>query len=107
QDIGQAVVVQQGVVIAKEDSEGTDALIRRAGAQKSAGRGPVLIKMKKPQQDTRFDLPSFGVETVKAAAAAGFSGIAMEAGASLLIDREDVIRAADAAGLFILGITHG
>lgn len=104
QDIGQAVVVQQGVVIAKEDAEGTDTLIRRTGGQKREGRGPVLVKMKKPQQDVRFDLPSFGVETVKAAVAAGFSGIAMEAGASLLIDREEVVRVADAAGLFILGI---
>ncbi|MBI3419237.1 MAG: UDP-2,3-diacylglucosamine diphosphatase LpxI [Proteobacteria bacterium] len=105
-DIGQAVVVQQGIVLAVEASEGTDALIRRSVSQRREGPGPVLVKMKKPQQDVRFDLPSLGVETVKEALAAGFSGIAAEAGASLLIDRDDVVRMADQAGIFLLGIDY-
>jgi DUF1009 family protein len=105
-DVGQAVVVQQGIVLALEASEGTDQLIRRAGTQKREGKGAVLVKMKKPQQDRRFDLPSLGLDTVKEAHAAGFAGIAAEAGGALLIDREDVVKLADQLGLFILGIEH-
>ncbi len=103
-DEGQAAVIQNGDVIALENAEHTDALIRRASNLKRPGPGPVLVKMKKPQQDPRFDLPSVGVDTVKEAIAAGFSGIAAEAGASLLIDREEVVRLADAAGIFVVGI---
>jgi DUF1009 family protein len=103
-DIGQAVVIQEGVVLALEGAEHTDALVHRAGGLKKVGPGPILVKMKKPQQDPRFDLPSLGVDTVKEAVAAGFSGIAAEAKASLLIGREEVVRLADQAGLFIVGI---
>jgi DUF1009 family protein len=106
-DVGQAVVIQEGVVLALEGAEHTDALVRRAGSLKKPGPGPILVKMKKPQQDPRFDLPSIGVDTVKEAAAAGFAGIAVEAQASLLIGREEVIRLADEAGLFLVGITDG
>jgi UDP-2,3-diacylglucosamine hydrolase len=103
-DIGQAVVIQEGVVLALEGAEHTDALVHRAGGLKKVGPGPILVKMKKPQQDPRFDLPSLGVDTVKEAVAAGFSGIAAEAKASLLIGREEVVRLADSAGLFIVGV---
>jgi DUF1009 family protein len=104
QDIGQAVVVQQGEVLAREDAEHTNALIKRAGALKKPGAGPVLVKVKKPQQDSRFDLPSIGVDTVKEAIAAGFAGIAAEAGVSLLIDRDEAVRLADDAGIFVVGM---
>jgi DUF1009 family protein len=107
-DIGQAAIVQQGIVLGVEAIEGTDALIRRSAHLRREGDGGVLVKMKKPQQDTRFDLPSIGTSTVREAIAAGLKGIAAEAGASLLVDREAVIAEADRAGLFILGINdHG
>lgn len=103
-DVGQAAVVQQGLVLGLEAVEGTDALINRAALLKREGVGGVLVKTKKPQQDMRFDLPSIGVGTVEAVVAAGLRGIAAEAGASLLIDREEVIKRADSAGIFIVGI---
>lgn len=103
-DVGQACIVQQGIVLGVEAIEGTDALLRRAGLLKREGPGGVLVKLKKPQQDARFDLPTIGAHTVQEAAAAGLCGIVAEAGASLLIDREEVIKQADALGLFIMGI---
>lgn len=103
-DIGQAVVVQQGLVLGVEAIEGTDALLQRCGTLKREGSGPVLVKRAKPQQDRRLDLPTIGVDTVTAAAAAGFAGIAVEAGGSLLLDRDALAAAADAAGLFVIGL---
>lgn len=103
-DIGQAAVAQQGQVLAVEDIEGTTALIRRAGAAKKPGAKPVLAKTAKPNQEMRVDMPTIGAETVAAAAAAGFAGIAVQAGATLVVDRERCIAAADAAGLFMIGV---
>jgi len=103
-DMGQAVAVQNGTVLAREDEEGTDALIRRAGKLRAAGVGPVLVKTAKPGQERRVDLPTIGAATVAAAAAAGFAGIAVEAGTTLVADRERAIAEADAAGLFLVGI---
>ncbi|MFC7332072.1 LpxI family protein [Rhodocista pekingensis] len=103
-DVGQAVVVQQGIVLGVEAIEGTDALIDRCGDLKRKGRGPVLVKVRKPQQDRRLDLPTIGTETVARAARAGFAGIAAEAGSAILLGRDQVARAADAAGLFVVGI---
>lgn len=103
-DVGQAVVVQQGVVLGVEAIEGTDALLERCGALRRPGRGPVLVKMAKPGQERRVDLPAIGLSTVERAAAAGFLGIALEAERSLIIDRQAVARAADAASMFIVGI---
>jgi DUF1009 family protein len=103
-DLGQAAVAQQGRVLAVEDAEGTAALIRRAGAAKMPGAGPVLAKTAKPGQEMRVDMPTIGAETVTAAAAAGFAGIAVQAGATLVVDRSRCIAAADAAGLFLIGV---
>ena len=103
-DVGQSVVVQDSLVLAVEGIEGTDALIQRTRALKRAGAGPVLVKLKKPGQDRRADLPTVGVETINNAIEAGFRGIALEAGGSLLIDRDQVIQRAGEAGLFVLGI---
>lgn len=103
-DVGQSVVVQQGIVLGVEAIEGTDALIGRAGMLKRAGTPPVLVKLKKPQQDARFDLPALGISTLREAVAAGFCGIAAEAGGAILVDRDEVIKFADASGLFIIGI---
>lgn len=103
-DVGQAVVVQQGIVLGVEAIEGTDALIARSGAVSREGPGGVLIKVKKPKQERRADLPTIGVTTVREAAAAGLRGIAVEAGHSLLLGRDEAVAAADAAGLFVVGI---
>ncbi|MFH1158132.1 MAG: UDP-2,3-diacylglucosamine diphosphatase LpxI [Pseudomonadota bacterium] len=102
-DVGQAAVVQQGIVLGVEAVEGTDALLERCGGLRRKGRGGVLVKTCKPQQDRRMDLPAIGLRTLRHAYEAGLEGIAAEAGASLLLDREDVVSAADRLGLFITG----
>ena len=103
-DVGQGVVVQQGIVLAVEAIEGTDAMLARAGSLRRDGPGGVLVKLAKPGQDMRVDLPTVGLETVKGAIGAGLCGIAVEAGAALLLDRQLMLAAADDAGLFVTGI---
>jgi UDP-2,3-diacylglucosamine hydrolase len=103
-DIGQAVVVQQGMVLGVEAIDGTDALVQRCGALRREGKGPVLVKIAKPGQDRRADLPTIGCRTVELAAAAGLAGIAVEAGSTLLMDRAALAAVADARGLFVAGI---
>ena len=105
-DVGQSVIVQQGMVLGVEAIEGTDALIQRSGTVKRQGVGGVLVKMAKPQQDNRYDLPTIGPDTIAAMVKAGLIGVVLEAGRSLLIDREKTITEANAAGIFVLGI-HG
>jgi hypothetical protein len=104
-DIGQAVVVRDGYVLAVEAAEGTDEMLRRCGQFRTEERAGVLIKRPKPEQERRVDLPTIGVPTVEGAAAAGLKGIAVEAGGALVTDRAAVTRAADAAGIFVCGIT--
>ena len=104
-DVGQAVVVQGGLVLGLEAIEGTDALIDRCGALRREGAGGVLVKTRKPGQESRVDLPTIGPETVRRAVASGLRGIAVEARGTLIIDREETIRAANAAGLFLLVLT--
>ncbi len=104
-DVGQAAVVQQGIVLGVEGIEGTDALIARCGGLRREGPGGVLVKIAKPQQDVRFDLPTIGPDTVAAVVKAGLRGIAIEAGRSLLIEREKTIEMADQAGLFVIGLS--
>jgi DUF1009 family protein len=103
-DIGQAVVVQQGIVLGVEAIEGTDALIARSGMLRREGPGGVLVKIAKPGQERRADLPTIGEATVAAAAAAGLRGIAVEAGACLVLGQDAVAAAADRAGLFVVGV---
>ena len=102
-DVGHAAVVQHGVVLGVEAAEGTDALILRCGPLR-AGAGGVLVKVKKQQQELRADPPVIGVETVRLAAEAGLGGIAIEAGGTLVIDRDAVAAAADEAGLFVVAV---
>lgn len=104
-DVGQAVVVQQGLVLAVEAIEGTDAMLSRAGELHREGPGGILVKVKKPDQEQRVDLPTIGVNTVEKAAAAGLRGIAIQAGHAFIVDREEVVRLSDQKGLFITGIT--
>lgn len=104
-DVGQSVIVQQGMVLGVEAIEGTDALMARASGLKREGLGGVLVKIAKPQQDNRYDLPTIGADTVRAMVQAGLRGVALEAGRSLLIDREKTIALADEAGIFVTGLT--
>ncbi|GBU17178.1 MULTISPECIES: UDP-2,3-diacylglucosamine diphosphatase LpxI [Methylobacterium] len=113
-DVGQAAVVASDRVLAVEGPEGTDRMLARARAlgRKPFGYGrphpaTVLVKMSKEGQDMRVDLPAIGARTVKAAAAAGCIGIAVEAGRTLIIDRAATAEAADRAGLFLVGLSSG
>lgn len=106
-DVGQAVVVQQGRILAVEAAEGTDALIERAGRLQRPGRGAILVKIRKPQQDGRADPPVIGPETVRRAAAGRLAGIAVEAGGTLIVDRAESIRCADESGIFLLSLDAG
>lgn len=103
EDVGQAVVVQQGIVLGVEAVEGTDALLDRCRGLRRQGEGGVLVKACKPQQDRRLDLPAVGVRTVRKAHEAGLAGIAVEAGASLMLEREEAVATADSLGLFLFG----
>jgi UDP-2,3-diacylglucosamine hydrolase len=103
-DIGQAVVVQQGLVLGVEAIEGTDALLRRCAGLRREGLGGVLVKVEKPGQEQRADRPTIGPQTVILAAEAGLRGIAVEAGATIVVDRDELVAAADRAGLFVFGI---
>lgn len=108
-DIGQGAVAVGGRVIALEGLEGTDAMLERVAGLRNAGRLPhnrpgVLVKLCKPGQDERADLPSIGAQTVTNAHAAGLAGIAIEAGRGLVLEREAVEAEADRLGLFVTGI---
>jgi hypothetical protein len=103
-DIGQAVVVQQGLVLGVEAIEGTDEMLGRCAALRREGPGGVLVKIAKPGQERRADRPVIGPRTVVLAAGAGLRGIAVEAGAAIVIDRDEVAAAADRAGLFVVGV---
>jgi len=103
-DIGQCVVVRDRSVLAVEAIEGTDATIRRGG---ELGRnGAVVVKLKKPGQDFRFDLPATGVRTIETLASVKGAVLAVEAGQSLLFDRAAMVQAADAAGLVVVGLVE-
>lgn len=108
-DAGQGAVVAQGICLGLESIQGTDVMLDFV-ARTSAGFRPdpegargVLYKAPKPGQDWRLDLPAIGPDTVERAVAAGLAGIVVQAGAVLLLGREETIKAADAAGLFLWG----
>jgi DUF1009 family protein len=103
-DVGQAVVVQQGIVLGVEAVEGTDALLARCALLRRDGPGGVLVKLSKPGQEQRVDLPTVGAATVERAADAGLRGIAVEARRTLVVDRAAVARAAETRGLFVVGV---
>jgi DUF1009 family protein len=108
-DIGQGAVSVGGRVVALEGVEGTDQMLLRVAELRAAGRissrrRGVLVKLCKPQQDMRADLPTIGLSTLENAIKAGLAGIAVEAGRALVLDEVALIAAADAAGLFVVGI---
>lgn len=100
-DIGQTIVVKDRAVVAVEAMEGTDLTIERAG--RLAGPGARVVKVAKPSQDMRFDVPVVGVATIAQMVAAGADGLSVDAGKTLVIDGPAVIEAANAAGLVVVG----
>lgn len=111
-EIGQGAVSCGGLILAVEAQEGTDRMLARIPELAEEIRGTpasrrgVLVKAAKPQQERRIDLPTIGLATVSGADRAGLAGIAIEAGAALVVDRQSVAAAANAAGLFIVGFTE-
>lgn len=103
-DLGQAIAVQQKMILGIEAIEGTASLINRCGSYQRPGRKPILVKIKKPQQDRRLDLPTIGLETIKQCIAAGFGGIAVDAGNALFLQAPQAVDEANKHGLFIVGI---
>jgi DUF1009 family protein len=100
-DIGQTVVVKDLAVMALEAIEGTDEAIKRGG--RLAGGGAVVVKVSKPKQDMRFDVPAVGLKTLNAMKEAGVLTLAVEAGKSIFMDRERFIKKADDAGISVVG----
>jgi DUF1009 family protein len=100
-DIGQSIVVKDKAVVAVEAMEGTDAVIRRAG--EIAGPGTCVVKVAKPKQDMRFDVPVVGVATIEVMKAAGATAISIDAGRTLVMDGDKFFEAADAAGIAVIG----
>jgi DUF1009 family protein len=100
-DVGQTVAVKSAAVVAVEAMEGTDALIARAG--QLAGAGVRIVKVAKPNQDMRFDVPVVGVSTIEAMTAAGATILSVDAGKTLMIDGDAIVKAADSAGICIVG----
>lgn len=104
-DIGQSVVVQHGLVLGVEGIEGTDELIRRCKDYRRKGGGGVLVKLRKPQQDMRIDLPTIGPKSVERAHESGLEGIVVHAGNGLIVDEKETIALADKYKMFIVGAT--
>ncbi|MFP4070805.1 MAG: LpxI family protein [Desulfovibrionales bacterium] len=102
-DIGQTLVVKDRMVVAVEALEGTDATLKRAG-ELLGGKGGVVIKIFKPDQDSRIDQPAVGVTTIGVMRAAGLSCLAAEAGQGLFFDREASLKLADEAGICVIGV---
>ncbi len=103
-DIGQSVIVQEGIILGVEAAEGTNELIKRCKHLKRKGRKGVLVKLCKPQQDHDLDLPTIGPETIELAIQNDLGGVAVHAGHSLMVGREDVICIANKHKLFVIGI---
>jgi len=101
-EIGQTVVVKDGLVLAVEAVEGTDEAIRRGG--QLARGGAVVVKVSKPGQDLRFDVPAVGPATIKLMAEVGATVLALEAGHTIVLEREETIGAAELAGIAVVAV---
>lgn len=106
-DIGQAVVVQHGLVLGVEGIEGTDELMRRCKDYRRKGGGGILVKLRKPQQDMRVDLPTIGPRSVERAHETGLEGLVVHAGNGLIVDEAETIKLANKYGMFIIGVNPG
>ncbi len=104
-DLGQTLCVKDRAVIAVEAMEGTDAVISRAG-QITGGRGFVVVKVAKPGQDMRFDVPVVGLATIRVMISAGATALHVSANKTLLFDRDELIQLADGHGISIIGGEH-
>jgi len=102
-DIGQSIAVKDREIFAVEAMEGTDLMIRRAGGLCTRGDW-VLVKVSKPKQDLRFDVPTVGIQTIENLKAAGSNCLAVEAGKTILLDKPRMLEAADAAGICVIGV---
>ena len=103
-DVGQSVAIQEGLVLAVEAIEGTDNMIDRAGQYRRDALGPILVKISKPGQERRADMPTIGPKTVRLAISNGFRGLALEEGGTLLLERDEVRKIAENANFFIVSI---
>ena len=101
-DIGQSVVVKRGTVLAVEGVEGTNAAIQRGGVL--GGAGTVVVKVSKPQQDLRFDVPAIGPDTIAVMHEVGAITLAVEAGKTLMLDKSELLLAADTQGISVVGL---
>ena len=101
-DIGQTIAVKSAAVVAVEAMEGTDAIIARAG--QIAGPGVRIVKVAKPNQDMRFDVPVIGMKTIETMVRAGASCLSVEAGRTLLFDREALLKCAAEAGIAVVAV---
>ena len=106
-DIGQSIIIQDGVVLGVEGIEGTDELIRRCAEYRRTQSGGILVKAAKPQQDRKIDLPTVGPVTMTLCSSFGFDGIAVEAGSALLVEMEETIDIANQRGMFFTGVREG
>jgi len=103
-DVGQSVVVQDAAVLALEAVEGTDAAIERGAALADSRRGVVVVKVAKPRQDPRFDVPTIGLATLRTLVKGGGGALAVEAGHTLVLEREALVAEADAHGIALVGV---
>ena len=106
-DIGQAVAIESQRILGIEGPEGTEELIERCAILSDPTLAPILVKSQKLGQDRRADLPAVGPDTVVQLHAAGFAGMALEASAVVLIDKDRILQRADAAGIFVIGVPSG
>lgn len=105
-DIGQSIVVENGLVIGIECVEGTDSLISRSQELKKYKTGGVLVKLSKDEQDLRFDMPTIGIHTLEKCHKAGFSGIAVERKSCIILNKDECIQFADQNNMFIIGVDN-
>jgi hypothetical protein len=103
-DLGQAAIIQNGIVLAIEAVDGTQAMLNRCISLSRVSKGGVLVKLPKPSQEKRADMPTIGPSTVIAASDAGLSGIAVAAETTIVIESDKVSRAANSAGIFVVGV---
>lgn len=103
-DVGQGCIVADGLVLGVEAIEGTDALIERCQSLHRKGTRGILVKVRKPYQENRIDLPTIGVKTVENASKFGLKGIAVEAGSAFIVDKKEVIKTADKLKIFVVGV---
>ncbi len=103
-DIGQSIVIQQGLTLGIEAIEGTDELINRTSTYQRQGSAPILVKMCKQGQETRADRATVGSHTIEQLSKAGFGGLAIESNSVIVLNKADFIAKADTAGIFVVGI---